>query len=59
MLKIYLKFFDSERFWVFLLKTKDSLSRKTDVDHGNAGSEIEMCSHNVIYAHRSEERRVG
>ena len=51
MLKIYLKFFDSERFWVFLLKTKDSLSRKTNVDHGNARSEIEMYSHSVIYAH--------
>ena len=49
MLKIYLEFFDSEMFWVLLLKTKDSLSRKTNVDHGNARSGIEMCSHYVIY----------
>lgn len=49
MLKIYLEFLDSEMFWVFLLKTKDSLSRKTNVDHGNARSGIEMCSHYVIY----------
>lgn len=41
--------FLTERFWVFLLKTKDSLSRKTNVDLGNARSGIEMCSHNVIY----------